>query len=207
MHEENLMAMAKLSLNTQFVEVKDDSFLSPETLKKRREAALEVLSLLNRKFYALDGSPHAPTILFAAAWLAGTSLYRSLQQKKYSLPGRVIALQDLNTEWDTLVYLLEEYTLQRADVPVGRIVLAAMAAPQSFKPQIGMSDVQGELWEQYSAVMEARGFNTLESAGVGVLLCSILIQQYSQAGWIDVEAATGIAAQGIFEAARQCLLP
>jgi len=201
------MAMANLSLKTQLVEVKEDSFFLPETLKKGHEAALEVLSLLNTKFLTSDGNPHAPTVLFAAAWLAGTSLHRSLQQKKYTLPGRVIALQDLNTEWDTLVYLLEEYTLQRADVPVGRIVLAAMAAPQSFKPQIGPSDVQGELWEQYSAMIEARGFNSLESAPVGVLLCSILIQRYSQAGLIDVEAATGIAAQGIFEAARQCLFP
>jgi hypothetical protein len=201
------MVMANLSLKTKLVEVKEDPFFLPEPLKKKHEAAREMLSLLNTKFRTSDGNPHAPTVLFAAAWLAGTSLYRSLQQKKYSLPGRFIALQDLNTEWDSLVYLLEEYTLQRADIPVGRIVLAAMAAPQSFKPQLGVSDVQAELWEQYGAVMEARGFNSLESARVGVLLCSILIQQYSQAGWIDVEAATGIAAQSIFEAARQCLLP
>jgi hypothetical protein len=201
------MVMANLSLKVKLVEVKEDPFFLPDPLKKKREAALEMLSLLNTKFHTPDSNPHAPTVLFAAAWLAGTSLYRSLQQKKYSLPSRFIALQDLNAEWDSLVYLLEEYTLQRADIPVGRIVLAAMAAPQSFKPQLGMPDVQAELWEQYSAVMEARGFNSLESARVGVLLCSILIQQYSQAGWIDVEAATGIAAQSIFEAARQCLLP
>jgi hypothetical protein len=39
------------------------------------------------------------------------------------------------------------------------------------------------------------------------MLCSILIQEYSQAALIDIDAATGVIAQGIFEAARQCLLP
>lgn len=201
------MVMANLSLKTAFVQVKKDSIFLPENLKRRHEAALEIHSLLNTKFRALDGSPHAPTILFAAAWLTGTSLYRYFQERKKSLPGAVVTLQDLNREWDALVYLLEEYSLQRADVPVGRIVLAAMAAPRSFKPQIGMTDVQRELQAQYIAVMEAWGFDSLEGARVGVILCSLLIQRCSQAGLIDAEAATGVAAQGIFEAARQCLLP
>jgi hypothetical protein len=42
---------------------------------------------------------------------------------------------------------------------------------------------------------------------VGVILCSILIQQYSHAGMIDIEAATGVVAQGIFEAAMQYMHP
>lgn len=201
------MVMANLSLKTALVQVKKVSVFPPENLKRGHEAALEIQSLLNTKFRALDGSPHAPTILFAAAWLTGTSLYRHFQERKKSLPGSVVTLEDLNREWDALVYLLEEYSLQRADVPVGRIVLAAMAAPRSFKPQIGMTDVQRELQAQYIAVMEAWGFDSLEGARVGVILCALLIQRYSQAGLIDAEAATGVAAQGIFEAARQCLLP
>lgn len=201
------MVLSNLSPKPELVEVKQASFFLPEHIKKGHEAAQEILSLLIAKFRASDGSPHAPTILFAAAWLTGTSLYRSFQEKKNSLPGTVVTLQDVNREWDTLVYLLEEYNLHRADLPIGRVVLAAMAAPSSFKPQIGMSDVQEELQARYSAVMEKHGFDFLEGACVGVILCSILIQQYSQAGLIDAEAATGVAAQGIFEAARQCLFP
>ncbi len=67
--------------------------------------------------------------------------------------------------------------------------------------------MQGELQVQFSDVIEKHSFDFTEGAQVGVLLCSILIQQYSQAGLIDAEAATGVAAQGIFEAARQCLFP
>ena len=201
------MLQSNLSLKTGLLEVKEDSFFLPEHLKKGHEAAREILSLLITKFHASDGSPHAPTILFAAAWLTGASLVRSFQNQKMALPGTIVTLEDVNREWDALVYLLEEYNFQRADVPIGRVVLAAMAAPRSFKPQIGMSDVENELKSQFTAVLEQHGFDPLEGARVGVLLCSILIQQYSQAGLIDADAATGLAAQGIFEAARQCLLP
>jgi len=201
------MTMANLSLKTKLIPVKEDSFFLPGDLKRTHEAALETLSLLKTQLHASDGSPHAPTILFTAAWLTGTSLYQSLQYEKISLPGTMVTLQDLNREWDSLVYLLEEYTLQRSNVPIGRIVLAAMAVPPSFKPQIGVSDVQGELQAQYTSVMKKHGFDFTEGTRVGVLLCSILIQEYNRAGIIDADAATGLAAQGIFEAARQCLLP
>ena len=201
------MTMANLSLKTKLIPVKEDSFFLPGDLKRTHEAALETLSLLKTQLHASDGSPHAPTILFTAAWLTGTSLYQSLQYEKISLPGTMVTLQDLNREWDSLVYLLEEYTLQRSNVPIGRIVLAAMAVPSSFKPQIGVSDVQGELQAQYTSVMKKHGFDFTEGTRVGVLLCSILIQEYNRAGIIDADAATGLAAQGIFEAARQCLLP
>ena len=115
--------------------------------------------------------------------------------------------EDVNKQWEHLVYLLEFYNFQRADLPVGRVVLAAMAAPSCFKPQVGLSCVQSELQEHYTTVMKQYGFNARDGAHVGVMLCSMLIQEYSQARLIDIDAATGVAAQGIFEAARQCLLP
>lgn len=204
------MVMSDLSqktLRTVHVEIKEDSFLLHNQFRKAHEAALEFLSILNTKFVASDGSPHAGTILSAAAWLTGTSLYQSFQDKKNSLPGTIVTLQDVNREWENLVYLLEKYNFQRADIPVGRVVLAAMAAPPSFKSQVEMPCVQRELGEQYNAVMKEHGFDALEGAHVGIILCSTLIQQYSQAGMIDVEAATGVVAQGIFEAARQAILP
>jgi hypothetical protein len=200
------MIMSTLSLKTGPIEVMEESLFLSEHFKKGYEAAQQVLSLLNTRLRTPDGIPDAPTILFAAAWLTGTSLYRSFRDQKISSPGAIVTLQDVNREWDALVYLLEEFNFQRADIPIGRVVLAAMAAPRTFRPQIGMSDVQAEFQAQYQAAMDKHGFNALESARVGVILCSLLIRQYSQAGLIDAEAATGVAAQGIFEAARQCLV-
>ena len=193
-------------LNTASIEIKEDSLFIRNQIRKGHEAALEFLSLLNRSFVDSDEMPHAATILSAAAWLTGTSLSQSFQDQRGSLPGVPVMPEDVNKQWEHLVYLLEFYNFQRADVPVGRVVLAAMAAPPCFKPQIGMSCVQGELQDQYNTVMKQHGFNARDGAHVGVMLCSMLIQEYSQAGLIDVDAATGVAAQGIFEAARQCLL-
>lgn len=202
-----LSNLSEKALKTRSVEIKEDSPFIADKLRKRYEAALEFLSILNTKFVASDGSPHAGTILSAAARLTGTSLYRSFQDQEDSLRGTNVTLQDVNREWENLVYLLEQYNFQRADIPVGRVVLAAMAAPHFFRPQVEMPDVQSELHDQYNTVIKQHGFDTLEGAHVGIILCSILIQQYSQAGMIDADAATGVVAQAIFEAARHCLRP
>jgi hypothetical protein len=201
-----LSNLSEKTLKTTFLEVKEDSLFIHDQLRKANEAALEFLVLLNEKFVTSDGAPHAGTILSAAAWLTGTSLYQSFQDKKISSPDTIITPQDVNREWEHLVYLLENYNFPRADVPVGRVVLAAMAAPPFFKPKVGMCCVQSELQEQYNTVMKEHGFDAHGGAHVGVILCSILIQQFSQAGMIDVEAATGVVAQRIFEATIQCIL-
>ena len=201
-----LTNISEKTLKTISVEIKEDSLFIHDQLRKGHEAALEFLFLLNEKFVDSDGAPHAGTTLSAAAWLTGASLYQSFENKENSRPGVTIMPQDVNREWENLVYLLEHYNFQKADIPVGRVVLAAMAAPPFFRPQVGMGHVQSELQEQYDTVMKKHGFDPQGGAHVGVILCSILIQQFSQAGIIDVEAATGVVAQRIFEATIQCIL-
>jgi hypothetical protein len=180
---------------------------SEKNIQTGHEVALELLSLLSSKFVASDGSPHAATILCAAAWLTGMSLYQSVQCQQNSPSGTSVRSQDVNREWENLVYLLETYNLQRADIPIGQVVLAAMGRPQSFRPRAEMPDVQRELEEPYNTVIKKHGLDDREGARVGILLCSMLIQQYSRDGMIATDAATGVVAQGIFEAARQGSLP
>ncbi len=170
-----LSILSEKAFKTEFVEIEEDFLFIHEKLRKGYEAALEFLSILNTKFIASDGAPDAGTILSAAAWLTGTSLYRSFQDKGSSLPGTTVLSHDMNREWETLVYLLENYNFQRADIPVGRVVLAAMAAPPFFKPKVAMCYVQSELQEQYNTVMKEHGFDAREGAHVGVIMCSILI--------------------------------
>jgi hypothetical protein len=174
----------------------------PEKLKKGRAAALEFLPVLQKKLASSDGSLHAGTMLSAAAWLTGTSLYRSFNFKEDALPGTVIKSDEVNKEWESLMYLLEQYNFQKADIPVGRLMLAAMAAPDHFKPEVEMFHVQSELQGQYNAVMKKHGFDFLDGARVGIILCSILIQQYRGAKIIDPYAAAGIVAEKILEAAK-----
>jgi len=174
----------------------------PEKLKKGRKAALEFLPILETELTSPDGSLHAGTILSTAAWLAGTSLYRSFEFKEENPPGTVVKSDEVNKEWKSLMVLLEEYNFQRRDIPVGRLMLAALAAPESFKPQVEMLHVLGELQERYNAVMKKHGIDYLDGARTGIVLCSILIQQYNTARIIDPYEAAGIVAQRVLEAAK-----
>jgi hypothetical protein len=184
------------------VNVKEDSPSLPDKLRRGREAALEFLVILKRKLVASDGSLHAGTMLSAAAWLTGTSLYRSFDFEEEDRLGIVLQADEVNSAWESLVYLLELYNFQKADIPVGRLVLAAMGAPGFLKTEVELLHVQSELQGQYNALMKKHGFDYLDGARVGVILCSILIQQYSGAKMIDPDAAAGIVAQRIFEAAK-----
>lgn len=174
-----------------------------EKLKKGRAAAIEFIPLLRNKLAARDGSVHAGTILSAAAWLTGTSLYRAFNPKDEKLPGTTIKSDAVNKEWESLMYLFEQYNFQKSDIPVGHLILAALADGDKHKPRVEMTYVQKELLDQYDAVMKKYGFNGLDAARAGVVLCSVLFQLHSTTTKeIDPYVAAGIVAHGIIEAAK-----
>ena len=90
-----------------------------EKLKKGRAAALEFIPILRRTLAADDGTVHPGTILSAAAWLTGTSLYRAFHPKDEAPPGTTIKSDEITKEWESLMYLFEQYNFQRSDIPVG----------------------------------------------------------------------------------------
>jgi len=179
---------------------KDDAL--PEKVKKARQAALEFLPVLKGKLVLPDGSLHSGTMLSAAAWLTGTSLHRAFNINTKEAPGTIIKSDAINKEWENLMFLLEQYNFEKADIPVGRLMLAAMAAPDFFKSKIDMPIIQSELQGTFNAMMQKNGFDYLESTRVGIILCTILIQQYKGTGIIDPHVAAGIVAQGVLEAAK-----
>jgi hypothetical protein len=174
-----------------------------EKLKKGRAAAIEFIPVLRQKLASRDGSVHAGTILSAAAWLTGTSLYRAFNPKDELPPGTSIKSDDVNKEWESLMYLFEQYSFQKSDIPVGHLILAALAEGDQHKPRVEMTYVQRELLDQYNAVMKKQGFNHMDSARAGVVLCAVLCQLHSTTlKEIDPYVAAGIVAQGIIEAAK-----
>src|SRR5512146_325999 len=95
----------------------------PEKLKKGREAASEFLPVLRNRLASPDGRVDAATILVAAAWLTGTSLYRAFYSKDDVTPGTIIKSDEINKEWESLMYLFEEYNFGQARIPVGQLML------------------------------------------------------------------------------------
>jgi hypothetical protein len=175
----------------------------PEKLKKGRDAATEFIPVLQAKLASPDGRVHAGTILSAAAWLTGTSLYRAFHPKDDIPPGTTIQSNEMNKEWESLMYLFEEYNFGDVRVPVGRLIMSALAAPDEHKPLVEMFYVQKELQDQYNAVMKKHGFDYLDGARAGVLICSLLFYHHcTVAKDINPSVAAGFVAQGILEAAK-----
>src|SRR5688572_26951441 len=174
-----------------------------EKLKKGRSAAIEMIPILRNKVADRSGRIHTGTILSAAAWLTGTSLYRSFHFKDNLPPGTTIKSDEVNKEWESLMNLFEQLNFQKADIPVGHLILAALVDGDTHKPQVEMSYIQKELQNQYNAVMKKHGFNNLDAARAGVVFCSVLFQYHSTTlKEIDAYVAAGIVAQRIIEAAK-----
>ena len=174
----------------------------PDHPERARQAALEMLSLLKGQLTASDGSLHAGTMLSAAAWLTGTSLYRSFDFNDASPLGTVIHSNEVNATWEGLIHLLEQYTFHKTDIPIGYLILTSMGARDFQQTRVEMLFVQSELQGTYNAVMKKHGFGYLDGARVGIMLCSLLIEQYHAARLIDLEPAAGIVAAKILEAAK-----
>ena len=177
---------------------------SPDTEKfaRAQKAVRKFLPIIKAKYIAPDGSLHAGTMLSASAWLTGTSLYRSFNFTHTDPPGTVIKNDEINKEWESLLFMLEGYLFGKADIPVGRLMMAALTAPEFFKPKVDMLRVQTDLQDQYNAVMKKHGFDYLDGARAGIVLCCAFIQQYDGAKIIDKTASSGIVAQAILEAAK-----
>ena len=175
----------------------------PENIKRGREAALEVIRLLMRKFASPDGKVHAGTILSAAAWLTGMSLYRAFHAKADAPAGMPVKSEEIHKEWESLMYLFEQYNYGRTDIPVGQFLMAAMLAGDKHKSQVTMLDVLKEFQEPYIQTMKRHGFDGLEEVRAGIVLCSVLFQHHCQTVKdIEPNVAAGLIAEGILEAAK-----
>ena len=176
---------------------------SQEKFKRAREAVLEFLPILKEKLIAPDGSLHTGTMLSASAWLTGTSLYRSFDFEEDAQPGTTIKSDKVDREWESLMYMFEQYNFEKSDIPISQFIMAAQAAPDSLQPQVEILYVQKELQDQYNTIMKEHGFDYLDGARAGIILCSIFFQQYCIANKImDPNIAAGIVAQGILESAK-----
>lgn len=174
----------------------------PENVKKGRAAALDFLPLMKTKLASPDGSLHAGTMLAAAGWLTGTSLYRSFNFPEKDPPGTIIKEDEVNREWESLVFLLEQYNFGRTDILAGRLLMAGMSTPASQKPRVEMLQVLAGLQEQFHVMMKKHGFGFLDGARAGVVLCSVLLQHYASMKEIDPLTAAGIVAEKVLEAAK-----
>lgn len=181
--------------------VRDDPFGSPEMQKKRYDAALEVLGVLQENFLSPDGKGHAGTILSVAAWLAGTSLYRSLNYKHNPTPGTVMLSDEVNESWPRLMNLFMYYCQRNGtELKPEQLVLET---PEEHKPQIEISQAQGKFQDRYNEIMKKYDLDYLDGARAGMIACSIIFQYHCmRVKDIEPGVAAGIVSMGIVAGAK-----
>jgi len=180
---------------------KDDPFGSPELQKKRYDAAMEFAGVIQENFLSSEGKAHAGTVLAVAAWLAGTSLYRSLNYKHNPAPGIVMLSNEVNEQWPKLMNLFMYY-LERNGTHLRPDQLILNPADQD-KPQMEILQVQEKFQDRYNEIMKKHDLDYLDGARAGMIVCSIIFQYHcTRVKDIDPSAAAGIVSMGIVTGAK-----
>ena len=180
---------------------KDESLFSPEMMKKRHEAATEFLKSFQERMPLVNGKPHAGTVLSAAARIAGTSLYRSMNYKNDAAPGTVVLSEEVNAAWPQLMNLFAFYCKQNGIDVMSKPMVTNF--PEKDKPLMSVEQVQEEYQDQYNEIMKKHGLDHLNSARAGMVVCSVIFQyHYTIAKDIDPYVAAGIVAMGVVEGAK-----
>jgi hypothetical protein len=175
-----------------------------EMAKRRQDAAKEVLALLERHF--ATAAPHPESMLYAASWLAGTSLFRALKLGEGSEAGTVVLSEKVNEEWPklmrTFVYLLEKFGIKvKPDA-------ATFNIPPEHQSHGSLRRIQEELQTPYNAIMTAHGFDYAEGAKTGAVVCALLVKAYCATHKVlEPGLAAGIVAMGFVEAAKTAPAP
>ena len=179
----------------------DPSFLSPEMQKKRYEAATEFLKVFQEKIPLVSGKPHTGTVLAIGARLAGSSLYRALNDKKGITPGVVVLSDEVNQAWPQLMNQFAVYCKQNGIEILSKPTITKF--PEKDKPLMKVEQVLTEYQDQYHEIMKKHGLDYLNAARAGMVLCSVLFQyHWKTAKDIDPFVAAGIVGMGIVEGAK-----
>ncbi len=178
----------------------DETFLSPEMQKKRYDAALEFVTAFQEKIPLVGGKPHAGTVLAIGARLAGTSLFRFVNQKEFT-PGVVVLSEEINQAWPQLMNLFALYCKQNGVDIMSKPMITKF--PEQDKPRIDVEQILAEYQDQYHEIMKKHGLDYLNSARAGMIVCSILFEHHTKkVKDIDPFVAAGIVAMGVVEGVK-----
>ena len=183
----------------------EDVFGSPALQKNRAEAATEVLRIFDRDFRTPQGT-HPGTVLSAAAWLAGTSLYRSFEYAQNPEPGTVMLSEKANQAFPKLLDLFTYYMFQSGtQIKPEQFILQI---PEAFKPQKTVLQIQEAHQEEYNAIMKRHHLDYLDGARAGVIVCSMLFNYHCvKRQDLDPRLGAGIISMGIVTGAKTAPMP
>jgi hypothetical protein len=169
-------------------------------IAKRRQAAAAALLKLFEEHETTFGA-HVGTVLYAAAWLAGTSLYRSLGYQQEFEPGVVVLSEEANQQIPALMkvfmFLLDKDGLKlKPDGFIARI-------PPELSPHKTLLQIQEEFQDRYNEIMKEHGFDFMEGAKTGAVVCELLVKLYAlRRKDVEPNLAASIVSLGFVEGAK-----
>ncbi len=179
---------------------KDLSEMAFEIAKRRQQAASEVVTLLEEQFESTFES-HAGSLLRAAGWLAGTSLYRSFGFAADIPAGSPVLSDKSNDEGMKLLkvfmYLLDKNGIE---LKAGDFV---EEIPAEQKPRLSILQVQEQFEERYDRIMQAHGFDYAEGARTGAVACAQLVKLHClNRSDLEARLAASIVKMGFVEGTK-----
>ena len=183
----------------------DEAFGSPSLQKNRADAAAEVMGIFDRNFRTPQGS-HPGTVLAAAAWLAGTSLYRSFGYAQTTEPGTVMLSEKANQAFPRLLDLFTYYMSKSGtQIKPDQFILET---PDAFKPTKTILQIQEAHQDEFNAIMKKHKLDYLDGARAGVIACAMLFNYHCvKRQDIDPRLAAGIISMGIVTGAKTAPMP
>jgi len=153
--------------------VEDLSERAYEIARRRQAAAMQVVTLLEDQYKTAFES-HAATLLRAAAWLAGTSLYHSFGFPPDMPPGSPVLSEKSNAEglklMKVFIFLVDKDGIKLAPDDY------AAQIPAEQEPRKQVLQVQEQFQDRYNQIMKQHGFDYLEGAKTGAVACARLVK-------------------------------
>jgi hypothetical protein len=176
-----------------------------EIATRRQEAAVEVLALLDKKLDKAIGE-HPETALHAAAWLAGTSLYRSFGYTNEPAPGTIMLSEVANQEWPKLMKVFLSLIEKDGIKLEPDDLLLEFSAEQ--RPKKSILEIQQEFQDEYNEIMRKHGFDYAEGGKAGAVVCAMLVKAYCiRRKDLDPALAAGVVEMGFIEGAKTVPAP
>lgn len=183
----------------------EESFGSPALQKNRADAAAEVMGIFDRHFRTPQGS-HPGTVLSAAAWLAGTSLYRSFGYTQNPEPGTVMLSEKANRAFPKLLDLFTYY-ISKGGTPI-KPEHFILEIPDAFKPTKTILQIQEAHQDEYNAIMKKHNLDYLDGARAGIIACAMLFNYHCMKRQdLDPRLGAGIISMGIVTGAKTAPMP
>ncbi len=144
-----------------------------EIAKRRQAAAIELVTMLEDQYESAFRS-HAGTLLRAAAWLTGTSLYRSLGLANDVPPGSPVLSEGSDQEGLKLMKVFM-FLVDKDGIKL-RPDDYAVEIPSDDEPRMQILEVQQRFQVSYNQIMERHEFDYLEGAKTGAVACARLVK-------------------------------